>query len=190
MTLSTMDTTPALVVVDLQKGIVGLPGEGADAIKPVIANAAELAGAFRAHGLPVVLVSILGDAPGRTEVAPPTEFTPAPDWAHPVDDLEPAPGDLRVVRQRWSAFGGTSLHEDLRRAGVTQVVVAGVATSVGVESTARAAHEHGYHVTLATDAMSDLDAETHRHSVERIFPRLGERGTTAEILELLTKTHD
>lgn len=185
MTLSTMDTTPALVVVDLQKGIVGLPGEGADAIKPVIANAAELAGAFRAHGLPVVLVSILGDAPGRTEVAPPTEFTPAPDWAHPVDDLEPAPGDLRVVRQRWSAFGGTSLHEDLRRAGVTQVVVAGVATSVGVESTARAAHEHGYHVVLATDAMTDLNLDAHRNSIEYIFPRLGETATTAEVLDRL-----
>ena len=58
-----------------------------------------------------------------------------------------------------------------------------------VESTARAAHEHGYHVTLATDAMTDRAAEAHRHSVERIFPRLGERGTTAEILALLATTH-
>ena len=59
---------------------------------------------------------------------------------------------------------------------------------MGVESTARAAHEHGYHVTLATDAMADMSAETHRNSVERIFPRLGETGTTDEILALLDTT--
>jgi nicotinamidase-related amidase len=68
-------------------------------------------------------------------------------------------------------------------------VLVGIATSIGVESSARAAHEHGYHVTLATDAMSDIEAETHRNSVERIFPRLGETGTTDEILEVLAKTH-
>jgi nicotinamidase-related amidase len=69
-------------------------------------------------------------------------------------------------------------------------VLTGIATSIGVESTARAAHEHGYHVTLATDAMSDLDAVSHAHSIGRIFPRLGETGTSAEVLELLAKTHD
>lgn len=68
-------------------------------------------------------------------------------------------------------------------------MLVGIATSIGVESSARAAHEHGYHVTLATDAMSDIEAETHRNSVERIFPRLGETGTTDEILEVLAKTH-
>jgi nicotinamidase-related amidase len=76
----------------------------------------------------------------------------------------------------------------LRRRGITQIVLTGIATSAGVESTARAAHEHGYHVTLAVDAMSDRDAETHGHSVERIFPRLGEVGTTAEIVDMVAKT--
>ena len=71
---------------------------------------------------------------------------------------------------------------------MTQIVLAGVSTSAGVESTARSAHEHGYHVALATDAMTDTNAETHRNSVERIFPRLGETATTAEVLELLDKT--
>jgi len=64
-------------------------------------------------------------------------------------------------------------------------VLTGIATSIGVESTARAAHEHGYHVTLVTDAMTDIDADAHTNSIERIFPRLGELGTTAEIIELL-----
>jgi nicotinamidase-related amidase len=67
-------------------------------------------------------------------------------------------------------------------------VVTGVSTSAGVESTARFAHEYGYHVTLATDAMTDLDSAVHTNSVEKIFPKLGETGTTAEILEMLEKT--
>lgn len=138
--------------------------------------------------LPVALVSVLGDAPGRTEVSPPAEFTPQPGWADPLDDLEPQDGDIRILRQRWSAFGGTSLHAELQRAGVTQVVLAGVATSVGVESSARSAHEHGYNVVLATDAMTDLNLDAHRNSIKYIFPRLGETATTAEILDELQRT--
>lgn len=83
------------------------------------------------------------------------------------------------------AFHGTDLDRQLRRLGVTQVVLAGIATSIGVESTARAAYAHGYHVTVATDAVTDRDPDTHRVSVEKIFPRLGETDTTAAILALL-----
>ena len=68
---------------------------------------------------------------------------------------------------------------------MTQVVLTGIATTAGVESTARAAHEAGYHVVLAIDAMTDRSAEAHDHSVRHVFPRLGETGTTAEILGLL-----
>jgi nicotinamidase-related amidase len=89
---------------------------------------------------------------------------------------------------RAGAFHGTTLDAHLRDLGVTQVVVTGVATTVGVEGTARAAHEHGYHVVLATDAMTDRDADAHHNSVTRIFPRLGETATTAEILDMLEKT--
>ena len=90
-----------------------------------------------------------------------------------------------MTKRNWGAFHGTDLDVQLRRRGVTQVVIGGIATSMGVESTARAAHEHGYHVTLATDAMADMSAATHQNSVERIFPRLGQTGTTDEILALL-----
>ncbi|HEX9353187.1 MAG TPA: isochorismatase family protein [Streptosporangiaceae bacterium] len=75
-----------------------------------------------------------------------------------------------------------------RGRGVTQIVLTGVSTSGGVESTARAAHEHGYHVVLATDAMTDRDASAHDNSVQRIFPRLGETATTDDILAMLDKT--
>lgn len=68
---------------------------------------------------------------------------------------------------------------------MTQVVLAGIATSIGVESTARAAHEHGYNVVLVTDAMTDRDPDAHEHSIGKIFPRLGETATTSEVLTML-----
>jgi nicotinamidase-related amidase len=83
------------------------------------------------------------------------------------------------------AFTNTDLEARLKGLGVTQVVLAGVATSIGVESTARHAYELGFNVTLAIDAMTDLSLEAHDNSVARIFPRLGETGSTQEIVDLL-----
>ena len=90
-------------------------------------------------------------------------------------------GDQTDVGSVYQHRAGEAPAEDL---GVTQVVIAGVATSIGVESTARHAHEHGFHVTLAVDAMTDMNADAHHNSITRIFPRLGETGTTQEIIEL------
>jgi nicotinamidase-related amidase len=112
---------------------------------------------------------------------------PAEGWDVLVDELAGHADDIVVTKRNWGAFHGTDLDLQLRRRGVTQIVLAGIATSIGVESTARAAHEHGYHVALATDAMADRDADAHHNSVHRIFPRLGETGTTDEILELLDR---
>jgi nicotinamidase-related amidase len=192
MTLSTLDSRTALVVIDLQKGIVAAPTAPLSGPE-VVARATELAEAFRAYQLPVVLVRVTvaadgSDAvPGRTETHGRGGNRPA-GWDVIVDDLSGHPGDIVVTKRNVGAFHGTDLDLHLRRRGVTQIVLAGIATSIGVESTARAAHDHGYHVTLATDAMTDLDPEAHRNSIERIFPRLGERGTTAEIITLLDKT--
>ncbi|MFJ9539579.1 hydrolase [Streptomyces sp. NPDC101225] len=193
MTVTALDPRTALVVIDLQAGIVAAPAQPYPTTE-VVTRTAELADAFRARDLPVVLVrvSFSGDGadavPGRSETSRPGGARPA-GWDAIVGELAGRPGDITVTKHNWGAFHGTDLDVQLRRRGVTQIVLTGVATSIGVESTARAAHEHGYHVTLATDAMTDLDPEAHRNSVERIFPRLGERGTTAEILELLAKTH-
>lgn len=186
MTLTTMDPKPALVVIDLQKGLTAV--QTARPIDEIIAQTARLAQAFRRHDLPVVLVTATGQAPGRTEAPSKITVQPSADWADPVPELDPQPGDLLVTKQRWGAFTGTSLDARLRDLGVTQIVLTGVATSAGVESTARSAHEHGYHVVLATDAITDRDPDMHRHTVERIFPRIGETATTPEILDLLDKT--
>ena len=90
-----------------------------------------------------------------------------------------------MTKRSAGAFTGTDLEAHLRALRATQLVLAGVATSMGVESTARQAHELGFNVVLAVDAMTDTDPELHANSVGRVFPRLCETGTTAEILHLL-----
>ncbi|NED79149.1 isochorismatase family protein, partial [Streptomyces sp. SID11233] len=104
--------------------------------KDVIARSAGLAAAFRAKGLPVVLVNVTGGAPGRNE-APQRGEQPPADWADLVADLDAQDSDIRVTKQTWGAFYGTDLDSQLRRRGITQVVLTGIATSIGVESTAR-----------------------------------------------------
>jgi nicotinamidase-related amidase len=180
MPLTTLDPTPALVVIDLQKGIVSGP------VARIVPNAAALAKAFRAHDLPVMLVNVTGRAPGRTDAdrRSSTGMLP-PGWADIIDELEPQPGDHLITKRRRSAFHDTGLDTLLRDLGVTQVMLAGVSTSSGVESTARSAHDHGYHVVLATDAMADHDPGSHRHSLERVFPKLGETATSSEIIDFL-----
>jgi nicotinamidase-related amidase len=183
--VTTLDPKTALIVVDLQAGIVALPT--AHPVDAVIARAAELAAAFRAHDLPVVLVNVAGGAPGRNEQPPRAGGFP-PEAMEIVPALGRAPSDHLVTKRTWGAFTNTDLDAYLKAHGVTHVVVCGVATSIGAESTARFAHEFGYNVTLAIDAMTDMRAEAHENSVQRIFPRLGETGTTQEIVALLAHT--
>jgi nicotinamidase-related amidase len=182
MPITTLDAKTALIVIDLQKGIVARPT--VHPVEGVIANARALATAFRRHGLPVVLVNVAGGAPGRTERVLARGAMP-PDWTELVPELNAQAGDDRVTKRTWGAFANTDLDALLKERGVTQVVLAGVATSIGVESTAREAYAQGLNVTIATDAMTDLDAAAHENSVTRIFPRLGETGSTAAILTLL-----
>lgn len=182
MPLTKLDNIPALIVIDLQKGVVGLPT--VHAVGEVVERTARLARAFRARGLPVVLVNVSGRAPGRTDAGPP-DF-PFPDgWSEIIPELQLQPSDHLVTKQRWGAFLGTDLNDYLRGRGVTQVILTGIATSAGVESTARSAHDLGYNVALVVDAMTDRDADAHRHSVEKVFPRLGESAATDEVLKLL-----
>jgi len=182
MPLTKLDPKSALVVIDLQNGILSFPM--AHPTAPVLQNAARLAKAFRAKEQPVVLVNVAGGAPGRTDQGP-TEFTPPPDWLDIVSELDAQPSDIRITKKQWGAFYGTALDLELRRRGVTQIVLCGIATSIGVESTARDAYERGYNVALVVDAMTDLATAPHENSVRRIFPRLGESATTDAVVELL-----
>ncbi|WP_448956589.1 isochorismatase family protein [Labrys neptuniae] len=183
MPLTTLDPKSALIVIDLQKGIASLPT--AHPTEKIVKNASGMAAAFRRHDLPVVLVNVNGGASGRAEQTYRGSF-PA-DFAELLPELDRQPRDHLVTKQTWGAFSGTDLEAFLRDAGVTQVVLCGIATSIGVESTARYAHELGFNVALAVDAMTDMNADAHANSLERIFPRLGETGTTQEIIDRLAE---
>ena len=181
MPISQIDPVAALVVIDMQKGIVSLPT--VHPMAGIIDNVARLAKGFRSRMLPVILVNVTGRAPGRVEAT--FNFSPPPDWADLIPELDRQPDDYTVTKVNIGAFYGTALEMVLRRRGATQVIIAGVATGSGVEATARQAYDLGYNVVLVTDAMTDLDPDMHKHAVEKVFPRIGERVTTAEILEIL-----
>jgi len=184
VTISMLDAKPALVVIDLQKGIIAMPT--AHPIQGVIRNSVALTEAFRREKLPVVLVNVDGMPPGRAERSFSFSQMPA-GWTDLIPELNRQPGDHLVTKQTRGAFTNTDLERHLRWAGVTQVVVVGVATSSGVESTARQAHELGFNVAVVTDAMTDSDAEAHHNSVIRIFPKMSETGTTPQLLDLFAK---
>jgi nicotinamidase-related amidase len=182
MALTTLDPKTALIVIDLQKGIVAYPT--VHPIGDVVERARALADAFRKRGLPVVLVNVAGGAPGRTEQPRRAEPFPA-GWTDLIPELDQQPSDIVVTKRTWGAFASTDLEDRLKAQGVTQVVVTGVATGTGVEATARQAYEQGFNVTLAIDAMTDMRSEAHNYSIANVFPRLGETGTTQAIIDLL-----
>ncbi|SKA03712.1 isochorismatase family protein [Consotaella salsifontis] len=182
MAITSLDARTALIVIDLQKGI--LPMVPAALGAEIVSKVASLAAAFRARQLPVVFVNVAGGAPGRTEQPRPGGDLPA-DWTELVPELGVAAEDIRVTKHSWGAFTATGLAEMLKECGVTHVVICGIATSIGVETTARQAYELGFNVALAVDAMTDRIAEAHENSLKRIFPRLGETGTCAAIIAAL-----
>ncbi|QCB43272.1 isochorismatase family protein [Sphingomonas sp. PAMC26645] len=183
MPVTQLDPKTALLLVDLQNGFRSLPT--VHPMHDVVGNAVRLARTFRERRLKVVLITVAGAPPGRTD-SPRMEGERPEGWADPLPELEGADTDHVIVKRTWGAFTETGLAKDLRTVGVTQVVVAGVATSMGVESTARQAYELGFHVTFAIDAITDLDAEAHLHST-LIFAKIGEVGSTSDIISMLER---
>ncbi len=178
MAINCLDKMTALVLIDLQKGIVDSPA--LHATGEVVQKASHLVRVWHQQNLPVVAVRVTGGAPGRTEQVRRWDGLPK-DWADLVPELNLGPDDHRVTKCTWGAFTHTDLYEHLQQREVTQVVIAGIATSIGVESTARQAHELGFNVTLVVDAMTDFSMEAHQNSLVRIFPRLGETGKVQDI---------
>jgi nicotinamidase-related amidase len=181
----------ALVLIDLQEGIAPHAG-GPHGAAEVCGNAGALAARFRELGAPVVLVRVgwsadFGDAL-KQPVDRPSPVSPnglPGDGWELVDELAATASDIHITKRQWGAFHGTELDLQLRRRGISQIVLSGISTNIGVESTARAAWEHGYAVILAEDAMSAANAEQHRFAVDNIFPRLGRVRSTAEIIQAL-----
>jgi len=190
MPVTTLDPKTALVVLDLQEGIRAYAqGDAAAAAGAVFKAAGTLAAAFRKRGLPVILVNVSGGVAGRTEAPRRLSGGFPPEAMKFVGELGQQPSDLVVTKKSWGAFPTTDIEKKLRDLGVTQVVLTGISTTSAVESTARQAFEAGFNVTLALDAMMDMNPEAHAAAVKFTFPRLGETGTSAEIVALLDKTH-
>ncbi len=190
--LSIAPARSAFVVIDLQKGIVGRPC-GPHPAPEVVAKAAQVAAALRAKGGFVVPVRVAYSADFRDALRPPSDEGGGvgagglPEgWSDLVPELGVQPGDHVVTKHQWGAFHGTDLDLQLRRRGVTTILLCGISTSIGVESTARNAFELGYEQVFLEDAMSSRDAAEHEHTVRRIFPRIGRVRSTAEVLAALS----
>jgi nicotinamidase-related amidase len=177
----------ALVLIDLQNAVVGMNTAPYTAAQ-VVANSKKLAEAFRAAGAPVVYVRVdindflklpvdqphnMGDKPipaVASEIAPSADFQP---------------GDILLTKRHWGAFAGTDLEQQLKARGVDTVVLTGISTNVGVESTARQGTGLGFAFVLVEDACSGQDAEEHRFAFERTFPRLALVRVTDEVIAAL-----
>jgi nicotinamidase-related amidase len=176
----------ALVVIDLQKGVVGRQ-TAPYAPDIVVKNAAAIADACRKNGMPVFLVRVAFAADEKDALRPVCDMpwiapSRSPDWTEIVPEMGPKPGDFIITKHQWGAFHGTELDLQLRRRGMTTIVLCGISTNIGVESTARFAFEYGYNQVFVEDAMAALSAEEHAVTVTKIFPRIGSVRKTAEIV--------
>lgn len=178
----------ALVAIDLQKGIMALQGKPY-ATQTVVERAGELVAAFRAAGAFVVLVNV-GSRDGKDMLRPisdqamPRREMPA-DYMRLAPELQVQESDHLVTKHQWGAFYGTDLDLQLRRRGIDTIVLCGISTNIGVETTAREAFQYNYQQVFAEDAMTALSEEEHNHTVKYTFPRIGRVRRTEEIVSAL-----
>ncbi|GAA1972283.1 isochorismatase family cysteine hydrolase [Microbacterium pumilum] len=175
-------TSSALIVVDLQQST--LPNARAAVSADWLANVMTLIEAFRERELPVVIATSLGTPPGRTSYADSGRDWPAGATAL-ASEITPADSDIRIERRGLSVFVGTDLATILRAADVAEVVIVGIATSFGVESSARAGYDLGFDVVVVSDAIADLRRASMDHSLAHVLPVVGRVRTTADVLGTL-----
>ncbi len=179
----------AFIAIDLQEGIVRgqrAPHSGED----VVERAARIADACRAKGMSIFWVRVTPSKDGKDALTPPTDAGPMggdrpANWAELVPELGAHDGDFVITKHQWGAFYGTELDLQLRRRGIETIILCGIATDIGVESTARFAYEYGYAQVFVEDAMTTFTAEQHEASVKNIFPRMGKVRSTETVLAAL-----
>ena len=179
----------ALVIIDLQKGIAGRETKPYSASE-VIANAARLLSAFRKNGMKTFLVHVAAaqDAMLKT-ISDEGWYRPAgipADWSDFVPEITPTESDVVINKKQWGAFYGTDLELWMRRSGIDTIVLCGIATDYGVESTARFAYEYGFQQIFAEDAMASMSEEQHSAAIKYVFRRMGKVRKTQEILDAMT----
>ncbi|BAX92197.1 hydrolase [Mycobacterium shigaense] len=177
-------TTTALVLIDLQNGIVNMPLAPSTGHQ-VINVARQLADYFRKFNAPVVLVNVtypINRRPVTDTPMPPLPELMPPGWDSIVAELGEHDSDIRVTKDGWGAFASTQLDNELRIRGISSIVLAGIATNFGVEQTAREALQLGYEVICVPDAMASLSKAHHDFAIQHIFPLIGRVRTSSEIL--------
>lgn len=181
--------TTALVVIDLQEGILPY-ARGPHSAAEVVARAAKLADHFRSHNAPVIMVRVGWSADFSDALKQPVDMAPTPHtlpaewWRYPIA-LGKRDGDIEIIKRQWGAFYGTELEMQLRRRGIENVVLCGISTNMGVESTARSAWERGFSLVVVEDACSAASAEQHQHSMTYIFPRISRVRRCNDVLAAL-----
>lgn len=184
-------TKTALVVIDLQKGIASMPTQPHEP-KAVIANAAKIAEAFRKNSMPVFLVHVSTSSDGKDRLNPIVDGEnpwanrkmPA-DWSDIVPEMNQKDTDFIITKKQWGAFYGTDLDLQLRRRNIDTIVLCGIASGIGVESTARFAFEYGFQQIFVEDATSGISAAEHEHTFKTIFTRMGRIRSTEDVLAAL-----
>ena len=178
----------ALVLIDLQNAIVARELKPHDS-KTVVANCLKLAGAMRAAHGTVVLVHVKIDEilslPADQPTRPPGSPPPPPGASDYIPELGNHPGDIRITKRQWGAFYDTGLDQQLRRRNIRTIILGGIATNIGVESTARAAFDMGYELIFAEDAMSTMSAEWQTFAITQVFPRMGRVRSAEQIVEAI-----
>jgi nicotinamidase-related amidase len=178
----------ALVLIDLQNGIIATPTVPYTA-QEVIQRANRLAQAFRAKGATVVYVRVnLADVlhlpidqPFRSPADPP----PPPIASELVPEAGFQPGDLLITKRHWGAFAGTELEQVLKQRWIDTIVLGGIATNAGVESTARQGTGLGFAFVVVEDACAAREAEAHHFAFQKTFPRLARVKKTDEVIAAL-----
>jgi nicotinamidase-related amidase len=189
MTLALDPRTTALVLIDLQKGVLGR-SLAPHSVAKVIENSVALGRAFNAAGAPIALVNVAFSADGRDRLSQPVDavspvLPTSADWSDFAPEIAALGAAAFITKRNWGAFHGTELDLQLRRRGVDTVVLGGVATNFGVEQTAREAWQLNYAVVIAEDATSGLADDMHRFSIEKILPRIARVRSSEEIVAAL-----
>lgn len=192
MTLEIAPKTTALVLIDLQFGILGMALAPHDKAT-VVANSAKLGKALADRGGTICLVHVGLSEDGKDRLSPPVDAPSPPpppggmpkDWSDFVPQIAGLQMDIVIKKRQWGAFHGTELDLQLRRRGITSIILAGVLTNMGVETTAREAWQHNYAIVLAEDACSGSTNEMHQFSVTKILPRISRVRSTEEIMAAL-----
>lgn len=186
--ITALDKNTALVLIDLQNGVVKLPP--ADVVNNIVQNVVKLVDAFHKAGLPVIVVNVNPAyskwLTSRKDAKPTNRASFEGDSLNIIPEIKTHAGDVFITKHTWGAFYETPLDEELKKRNIAGIVLAGISTSIGVEGTARQASERGYNVTFAKDAMTDSAPEAQERSLKYIFPRIGEVGNTDDILAKLS----